>query len=118
MPTSKSYSLEESREKGNPEKASCPEPGTGGFWSVAAKFLELISQRHLNIPCRIQYVGTRKIRIAWNPESAVADHAVSPAKHVTVKCIGDVQFEGQSLAFEDSRVLNNRKIFVDVSRIS
>jgi hypothetical protein len=42
MPTSKSYSLEESREKGNPEKTSCPKSGTGGFWSVPAKFLELI----------------------------------------------------------------------------
>jgi len=85
---------------------------------VAAKLSELISYRHLNIPGCVQYVGTRKIRIAWNPESTVADHAVSPTKHVTVKCIGDVHFEGQSLAFEDSRVFDNREILVDVSRIS
>ena len=85
---------------------------------MAAKLSELISYRHLNIPGCVQYVGTRKIRIAWDPESTVADHAVPPTKHVTVKCIGDVHFEGQSLAFEDSGVLDNRKILVDVSRIS
>ena len=85
---------------------------------MAAKLLELISYRHLNISGCIQYVGTRKIRIAWNPKSAVADHAVSPAKHVTVKCIGNVHFDGQSVAFKDSRILDNRKILVDVSRVS
>jgi hypothetical protein len=43
MSTSKSYSLEESREKGNPEKILLSGTRHRRFLGVAAKLLELIS---------------------------------------------------------------------------